>query len=474
MARGKRQAQAPQDPASLVLPPSLYLGPRSAASSKLFLMENSITHVLSIGANPSKKFDGVTYYRLSISDSISAPISKIIDPACEIIDEAIASKKGTGKILVHCAAGISRSPMLVTAYLMKRKGMTLKAALGQIVRVRPQISPNTGFLQQLKEMEIELYGSCSLKADEMPKREKERLALFEEPKERLALFEEPKEQPIEQPKEQPKVALVSTKTDADYSTIRTTLRASEIMAFSSAHDFDILDSEFTDVAGNYNHQITTSIPQVIGGSTSNSRETNEPYLAGLSQSSNVAGNQINNVITYITIVPDSSRSVTPTYISSASYIPDSHQHASGSATLTGLKNGTTFPGGPNGSEIVAIALHNFHAREDDEITFVKGERIEQIDKLGQDAKWWAGLAPRGKWGLFPANYVKIIKNLQEGMTGIAAVALYGFDPNEDNELSFVEGDLIEHIYKVNGNWLGGFGPGGTWGLFPGEMFSLLQ
>ena len=26
-----------------------------------------------------------------------------------------------------------------------------------------------------------------------------------------------------------------------------------------------------------------------------------------------------------------------------------------------------------------------------------------------------------------ANYVKIIKNLQEGMTGIAAVALYGFD-----------------------------------------------
>ncbi|KAF8716623.1 hypothetical protein AX14_012277, partial [Amanita brunnescens Koide BX004] len=193
----------------------------------------------------------------------------------------------------------------------------------------------------------------------------------------------------------------------------------------------------------------------------------------LSQSSNVAGNQINNVITYITIVPDSSRSVTPTYISSASYIPDSHQHASGSATLTGLKNGTTFPGGPNGSEIVAIALHNFHAREDDEITFVKGERIEQIDKLGQDAKWWAGLAPRGKWGLFPANYVKIIKNLQEGMTGIAAVALYGFDPNEDNELSFVEGDLIEHIYKVNGNWLGGFGPGGTWGLFPANHVQLI-
>ena len=63
---------------------------------------------------------------------------------------------------------------------MKRKGMPLKAALGQIIRVRPQISPNTGFLRQLKEMEMELYGCCSLKVEELPKREKDRLALFEE------------------------------------------------------------------------------------------------------------------------------------------------------------------------------------------------------------------------------------------------------------------------------------------------------
>lgn len=117
------------------------------------------------------------------------------------------------------------------------------------------------------------------------------------------------------------------------------------MAFSSARDFDIRDSEFIDVAGNYNHQITTSIPQVIGGSSerietcsvvrissysaSNSRKTNEPNSVGkrvqspfelgitfleshpgLSQSSNVAGNQINNVITYITITPGpSSKSI---------------------------------------------------------------------------------------------------------------------------------------------------------------------
>jgi atypical dual specificity phosphatase len=137
----------------------------------------------------------VTYHRLSISDSTFSSISKIADAACETIHSAIVAStsssknsgggngNGDGQILVHCFAGISRSPTVVAAYLMKRKGMTLKAALGQIIRVRPQVSPNAGFLKQLKEMEMELFGTAvsSLEGvDELPKREKDRLTLFEE------------------------------------------------------------------------------------------------------------------------------------------------------------------------------------------------------------------------------------------------------------------------------------------------------
>jgi len=70
--------------------------------------------------------------------------------------------------------------MIVAAYLMKRRNMSLKAALKQIVLVRPQVSPNPGFLLQLKELEMELYGKLTLDVDEFPKREKDRLALFSE------------------------------------------------------------------------------------------------------------------------------------------------------------------------------------------------------------------------------------------------------------------------------------------------------
>ncbi|KAH0588622.1 hypothetical protein H2248_004447 [Termitomyces sp. 'cryptogamus'] len=165
---------------SLVIP-SLYLGPVSAASSQAFLSSASITHVLSVGASPTKPVEGITYNRISITDSPSSSITKVCDTACDIIDEALKSRNGAGKILVHCSAGISRSPMVVAAYLIRRRNMSLREALRQIVVVRPQVSPNSGFWRQLKELELEVRGEVSLDVDELPKREKDRLALLAPP-----------------------------------------------------------------------------------------------------------------------------------------------------------------------------------------------------------------------------------------------------------------------------------------------------
>ncbi|KAF9522497.1 protein-tyrosine phosphatase-like protein [Crepidotus variabilis] len=182
----KRKAQAATYPkqlsscnaVSVIIPSALYLGPVSAATSTQFIASNGITQVLSIGITPSPKVDGVIYHRLSVNDSASASVIPTINCAVEIIDHALKSKKGTGRILVHCCAGVSRSPTLVVAYLMKKRGMSLRDALGHVVKIRPQVSPNSGFIQQLKDMEVELRGVSTLDVDQLPRRETDRLAIF--------------------------------------------------------------------------------------------------------------------------------------------------------------------------------------------------------------------------------------------------------------------------------------------------------
>lgn len=91
----------------------------------------------------------------------------------------MASHNGRGAILVHCVAGVSRSPAVVVGYLMKEEQMRLKEALGLVIRSRPQVSPNPGFLKALKELEAELFEMESMsEVEDLPRRESDRLALF--------------------------------------------------------------------------------------------------------------------------------------------------------------------------------------------------------------------------------------------------------------------------------------------------------
>lgn len=167
------------DTVSVIIPSALYLGPCSAASSTPFLTTNSINQILSIGSTPSPKVEGLTYHRLALNDSTSSSIIPTIDSAIEIINNALKSNKGRGRILVHCSAGVSRSPTVVVGYLMKQQKMSLRAALGLVLRARTQASPNSGFLQQLKTLEVELRGVSTLDdVEELPRREVDRLALF--------------------------------------------------------------------------------------------------------------------------------------------------------------------------------------------------------------------------------------------------------------------------------------------------------
>lgn len=61
-----------------------------------------------------------------------------------------------GKVFVHCAMGVSRSGALVLAYLMIFQDLLLVDAINA-VRLNRDIGPNSGFLQQLRELELSLW-----------------------------------------------------------------------------------------------------------------------------------------------------------------------------------------------------------------------------------------------------------------------------------------------------------------------------
>jgi protein-tyrosine phosphatase len=59
-------------------------------------------------------------------------------------------KKQNRKVLVHCAAGVSRSASFVIAYIMKSRKIGFDEAYTFVKSKRPIITPNSGFVKQLK------------------------------------------------------------------------------------------------------------------------------------------------------------------------------------------------------------------------------------------------------------------------------------------------------------------------------------
>lgn len=90
---------------------------------------------------------------INISDTFEQLLDKFFDETHNFIEEA---RRNKCNVLVHCKAGISRSPTIAIAYLMKLKRLHLQDAYNFVKRCRPQISPNLNFMGQLVSYERRL------------------------------------------------------------------------------------------------------------------------------------------------------------------------------------------------------------------------------------------------------------------------------------------------------------------------------
>uniref|UniRef100_A0A8C5T7F1 Dual specificity protein phosphatase n=1 Tax=Malurus cyaneus samueli TaxID=2593467 RepID=A0A8C5T7F1_9PASS len=137
--------------------PFLYLGSAYHASKCEFLANLHITALLNVSRKSSESFkDQYCYKWIPVEDSHTADISSHFQEAIDFIDYV---RRTGGKILVHCEAGISRSPTICMAYLMKTKKLRLDEAFDYIKQRRSLISPNFGFMGQLLQYESEILSS---------------------------------------------------------------------------------------------------------------------------------------------------------------------------------------------------------------------------------------------------------------------------------------------------------------------------
>jgi len=125
------------------------------ASSRERLNRNHITHIVNCTPDlPCKWEDKYRYLRVKILDLPSEHIIKYFNPVSKFIDDAV---KQNGNVLVHCSAGISRSPTLVLSYMMQYNNMHFQDAYAKMQSLRKIVAPNVSFLGQLLEFDKRLH-----------------------------------------------------------------------------------------------------------------------------------------------------------------------------------------------------------------------------------------------------------------------------------------------------------------------------
>ncbi|NXX91495.1 DUS12 phosphatase, partial [Centropus bengalensis] len=126
----------------------LYVGGAASRRSAEVL---GLSAVLTVDAEEEEEEEaavpGVRSLRVRARDEPGADLLSRLDECAAFIE---AGREGGGAVLVRCHAGVSRSVAVVTAYLMKTKGLCWEDAYAAVREAKPDAEVNPGFQAQLK------------------------------------------------------------------------------------------------------------------------------------------------------------------------------------------------------------------------------------------------------------------------------------------------------------------------------------
>ncbi|GAA5969055.1 hypothetical protein JCM8115_000290 [Rhodotorula mucilaginosa] len=148
--------------------PGLYVGPFQPSTKREILKNLGVTHILCIAETREAhilkpKFPGEFEYLIQdIRDADDQNLIRIFPQACQFIDGAL---ENGGRVLVHCGDGISRSPAIVTAYVMIKTGLGHEDAFAFVQARRFCVAPRTEFVHQLEAYRPIIMASQAVAAD---------------------------------------------------------------------------------------------------------------------------------------------------------------------------------------------------------------------------------------------------------------------------------------------------------------------
>jgi predicted protein tyrosine phosphatase len=130
----------------------IYVGDKYISTDVAALTERGITHIISITGSMLSEEIYVThsdfeYFRIGgVRDSPNASILPHLSGVLKFLDLS------TGKVLIHCEAGVSRSASLAIACVMHMKPeFPMEQAYDTVKAARSIIGPEPEFLFQIEE-----------------------------------------------------------------------------------------------------------------------------------------------------------------------------------------------------------------------------------------------------------------------------------------------------------------------------------
>lgn len=130
---------------------NIYLGGFLCSEYEHNLKDLGVTHILVASSTLEIHFpEKFEYLRLNLIDDDEEDILQYFEMVYDFLESCFA--KG-GKVLIHCAAGVSRSGACTVSYFMKKYKLTTEKALELVKIGRRCVEPNKGFMIQLKKWE---------------------------------------------------------------------------------------------------------------------------------------------------------------------------------------------------------------------------------------------------------------------------------------------------------------------------------